>query len=189
MKFGKDIQDRLLKEVKEFPSIRYAAKKVGLHHSTVYRWMLSHQVFRSLIFSALEEGRQTTNDVARGVIMQAIHSGSYEASKYWLSHHEPQFMSDDKIKAHIMAMYMETEKMHVPKKVRVDDFETLFTMYDDCRRGFGDKAREVMDILLRQVCDNNEELMEVFYNAYEARGDKMGQVKDISKEMEKYMSP
>lgn len=189
MKFGKDIQDRLLKEVREFPSIRYAAKKVGLHHSTVYRWMLSHQGFRILLLSTIEEGRQTTNDVARGVIMQAIHSGSYEASKYWLSHHETQFMSDDKIKAHVMAMYMETEKIRRPKKIRNDDFEALFRMYDDCGRGFGDKAKEVMDILLRQVCEEDEDLMEIFYNAYEAMQEKMKKAKDINKHLEKYMSP
>jgi hypothetical protein len=69
MKYGPKITNEICEELIKTPNIRYVSKKMGIDHSTFYRWMSHHHTFFKVVTSYLEIGRDRMNDVAEGVIM------------------------------------------------------------------------------------------------------------------------
>ena len=124
----------MCEELKKTPNIRYVCKKVGIDHSTFYRWMSHHFSFHQLSSAALLEGRKLMNDSAESVIISGIQKGDIKSAKYWLSHNDARYASDSQISymKHIDKVTLELLKEPIPVSKEAL-FEKLFDLYEEMR--------------------------------------------------------
>ena len=61
MRYSIDIEERIIKELEKVPNIRYICNKVGIDHSTFYRWLLRHPTFNKEVMVALRRCRGLDN--------------------------------------------------------------------------------------------------------------------------------
>lgn len=91
-------QESLLKELHKKPNVEYACAKVGISRSTYYRWLKESRKFAQAAQQALKESRERVNDWAEAVIIGKVTEKDVGASKYWLAHNHPHYMSRRKRK-------------------------------------------------------------------------------------------
>ena len=73
------------------PIMESACMKLDIARSTVYRWMNSDADFKSRVEHALENGRDTVNDVAESRLIEKVKNGDMGAVKYWLTNNNGRF--------------------------------------------------------------------------------------------------
>lgn len=77
--------------LEEKPFISYAASKVGVSRSTIYRWMEEEFAFKESAYESLDTGRKGLVDVAESKLMQLVNSGNLEAIKFLLRHNSGRY--------------------------------------------------------------------------------------------------
>ena len=134
MKYSKRIVHDICEELRKTPNIRYVCKKMGIDHSTFYRWMSHHFAFHQLSSAALLEGRELMNDSAEGVVISGIQKGDIKAAKYWLSHNDTRYSSQEQrgYMNHLNKITLELLKKPVPMS-KESMFEKLFDLYEEMR--------------------------------------------------------
>lgn len=164
MKYGPDLLERIVKGLEEVPNIRHVFAKLGIHRSTYYRWFTIHPEFREKVTFALYRGRGNITDMAEGNVIRKIKEGDLPASRFWLSHHEPRYMNEEK-HLHHSRLHDHMTKMSEKETFKEDNkFEELIECYILLKNVRGHKiAKEYTDPVLRYITEGDEELMEIFY--------------------------
>lgn len=88
---------KLVTELEKMPNIRYACSKVGIDHSTYYRWLGSDRKIHKAVMLAITLGREKMGDAAEGVIISGIQNNDMAAAKYWLAHNHERYISIERI--------------------------------------------------------------------------------------------
>ena len=148
------------------PSIRHACNKVGIDHSTFYRWMAQHFEFSKEVEAALIFGRKNISDAAEGVIISGIQQGDFRSATYWLSRNDERYIEAKQAR---YFQYLEYWNTHFLKQKTPDDspFEGLFERYLNLERVMGSEpAQELMEPLIDLVCHTDPKLKDIFYSAY-----------------------
>lgn len=168
MRFGPKITDQICEELIKMPNIRYVCNKVGIDHSTFYRWMTKHYSFYIQVMSALAMGRDRMNDAAEGVIISGIQAGEMKSATYWLAHNEPRYASPAK------ARYLDAFNatlVEILEKPRPNDsqvmFETMFDSFEVMEKSLDAKeAKKIIDGYVKFAFREDMKLEEIFYASY-----------------------
>ncbi len=163
MRFGADIAERIIKELEKVPNIRYVCKKVGIDHSTFYRWILRHPTFNKEVEIALFLGRAAISGVAETVVIKGVQAENYKASTFWLTHQDPHYMQHAKGRQY--ALIMDRTANILKKQIEFDgtNFETLFNFYDEVAELYDEKTAEgTVQVYIKAFCDGDMELVELF---------------------------
>ena len=167
MRYGKDIVKRITEELQKVPSVRNACNKVGINHSTFYRWTAQHFEFHKKIEMALIFGRKNISDAAEGVIISGIQKGDFRSATYWLSRNDERYVDAKQVR---YFQYLEYWNAEFLKKKTPDDsyFEVLFDRYLVLEKLMGSHdAKSLMKPLVDIVCHTDQKLEDIFYSAYE----------------------
>lgn len=163
MRYGADIAERIIKELEKVPNIRYVCKKVGIDHSTFYRWTLRHPTFNKEVAMALHQGRSVISGAAETVIIKRVQEEDYKASTFWLTHHDPNYMQYEKGKQYGFIMERTLGILRKPVEFDGSNFETLFELYDEIEENWGDDAADGMIVsVVKLFCEGDENLIELF---------------------------
>lgn len=169
MKYGPKIINEICEELIKTPNIRYVCKKMGIDHSTFYRWMSHHHTFFKNVTASLEMGRDRMNDVAEGIIIGGIQNGDSKCTTYWLSHNSPRYSSPEHRK-YLKGVNKNTIKLleePTPENSIESLFEHYFDIYECMQAVLGlKKAKEKIDIFVKMICHGKPDLEEIFYAAY-----------------------
>lgn len=84
-------KERVLKELEQNPTPSAVAQKVGISHSTYYRWLKDDPDFAENARQAEEIGMRRYTDMAIAKMGQKISDDDIRALIYWLSHNHPKF--------------------------------------------------------------------------------------------------
>lgn len=84
-------KEQVLKELEQNPTPSAVAQKVGISHSTYYRWLKDDFEFAEKAHAAIEVGMNRYTDLAVAKMGQKISEGDMRALTYWLSHNHPKF--------------------------------------------------------------------------------------------------
>lgn len=148
------------------PNIRYVCKKIGIDHSTFYRWMVKHFEFHKAVEDALFFGRKNMNDAAESVIVAGIQRGEFKSAQYWLSHNEERYIPERRVK-YFQYLEKATTDFLGKETPKDSEFEMLFKHYYAIEKVIGlEKAKEHMQPLIDVACRNDAELKIIFYTAY-----------------------
>lgn len=82
---------KFIKYLEEVPLISYAAQKVGVARSTVYRWLNSNYDFKKAANDALDLGRKGIVDLAEMGLMAKVKEKDMGAIKFVLMHNDPRY--------------------------------------------------------------------------------------------------
>jgi hypothetical protein len=168
MRYGPDIIKIIVSSLEEVPNIRHVIKKVGIHHSTYYKWFVMYPEFREKVTIALFKGRSSMSDMAEGNIFRGIKEGDKASSRFYLSHNNPRYMTYDK---HIHYGRMMKDDLEKSKPGTYPDgelFDEMFPKFLLLEELHGaDKAKTYMDALLNVSMGDNDELIDIFYACYE----------------------
>lgn len=77
--------------LEERPFISYAAKKMNMSRSTIYRWMEEEIAFDEAANMALSMGHKGFEDAAEGKLAQKIAEGDMGAIKFYLIHNSERY--------------------------------------------------------------------------------------------------
>ncbi len=166
MRYGKDIVKRIVSELQKVPNIRHVCNKVGIDHSTFYRWMMHHFEFYQYVEAALIIGRRHINDAAESVIISGIQNGDMRSSMYWLAHNKERYIDEKRVKYY---QYLEQYERSIQEQEIPDEstFEKLFEYRFDLESAFGSKfSDKYSEPLINIICRGDENLKEVFRSAY-----------------------
>ena len=87
-------QTKFIESLREMPFIYYAAKKVGISRSTIYRWLKNNRDFKERVDSAIEEGRMGTDDIMEMSLINQGKKGNIGAIKFYLTHNHKRYISN-----------------------------------------------------------------------------------------------
>lgn len=167
MKYGPDIVNKITEELKKVPTIRHVCNKLGIDHSTFYRWMAKHFKFHQEVEAALAIGRERMNDAAESVILAAIQNSDMRAAMYWLAHNSDRYVGADRAK---WFLYLRNDYLNFLRESPPEDeilFENLYQHYFMLENVLGDEVAKLhMDPLVRFHCHIDENLVEIFYASY-----------------------
>lgn len=152
MRYGPEIVEQILEELRKVPNIRYVCNKVGIDHSTFYRWMDDHLKFHQMVELALYLGRQKMNDAAESVIVNGIQNNDYRSAVYWLSHNSERYVGVERIR---YFQYLEKHLLEFLHKSEDTDVleAALFVHFQMLEDSLGeDKARVEMVHLASAFC-------------------------------------
>ncbi|MFA5312225.1 MAG: hypothetical protein WC375_02765 [Methanomassiliicoccales archaeon] len=150
------------------PSIRHVCSKVGIDHSTLYRWMSKHHSFYLLVTGALNMGRDRVSEAAESVIIRGIQDNDRKSAAYWLSHNDQRYSSREQARYlhSINERVMATLEEPTPNGSEAT-FDIYFDAYESMQKVFGhDSAKERIDKLVKFACHEDPTLEEIFYAAY-----------------------
>lgn len=167
MRYSKDLVERICDELRKIPNIRYVCKKVGIDHSTFYRWMIRHHTFHQAVTDALFFGREGINDAAESVIITGIQNGSVKCATYWLGHNHERYLSVERVPytEHLTRNMVTLLKSPIPKE---SIFEELYDYYFRAQKIFNteDMEKHVYP-LMKFIFHGDPELEKIFYATYE----------------------
>lgn len=182
MRFGADIAERIIKELEKVPNIRYVCKKVGIDHSTFYRWILRHPTFNKEVEIALFLGRAAISGVAETVVIKGVQAEDYKASTFWLTHQDPHYMQHAKGKQYALIMDRTANILRKEIEFNGENFESLFKLYDEIEKGWGKEVADgIMPMYVNAFCDGDGELAELFNIANQRRIKEETEAKDRAK--------
>lgn len=168
MKFSPDLEKKVLEELENIPSIRRASKRVGLHHSTVYRWMGAHKEFHKKVIVSLNLGRDTINDMAESVIMNNIQKGETKAAVYWLSHNEHRYMTVEKSEQQSLVDNRRMKMLMSKETDEFDTFEELYKLLEEEELIYGyEQMKDVYSNLFLVLWSEDPNLKDIFFAGFE----------------------
>jgi len=97
-------KNEVLEIFETYPQIRVAAAKIGVHHSTVYRWFESDTRFAQKAEEARRIGYAAFDDLVESKLMQGINNDNASLIKYYLSRVHPRYKNDrDNVKTNVLS--------------------------------------------------------------------------------------
>jgi len=85
-------RSEFIKTLREAPFISYAARKVGISRSTIYRWLKDYQRFKKEVDIVLDDGRKQLTDNAEMALLNKIKKGDMRAIIFFLTHNDPRYI-------------------------------------------------------------------------------------------------
>lgn len=170
-KYNENLVKEFISELEKVPMIRQACSKIGIDHSTVYRWMIKHPDFFSKVQIALTIGRKNVTDAAESVILNGIQNKEFRSAAFWLQHNEYRYMKPKQGEYYDNLTY--TTLKRVEKIYEEDDrprFDKLFKLYDKIEREYPDEPEAVkywVNPYIDIFCEHDPKLIEVFHRAYQ----------------------
>lgn len=171
MKYSKNLVKEITTELEKVPLIRHVCTKVGIDHSTFYRWMIRHPTFLKLVQGSLYLGRKKLNDVAESVIINGIQNKEFKSSAFWLVHNDPRYMSHAKGQhyqllndhmIHIFQSDLSEEYADYPTT-----FEKMFNLLYETEEILGeDRAKKMLEPFLTLACHEDLNLIDIFHATY-----------------------
>jgi hypothetical protein len=160
----------ILTELERVPIIRNVCVKMGIDHSTFYRWMTRYPEFWKSVTNALWLGRKRMNDAAESVIINGIQNQSIRAATYWLSHNDERFMGLERGKQfermESKTNYFMSNKAE-PKEYPFT-FEKMFEVYEYYEEHMEvDEAKERVRPMIEILFREDAKLVDLFYASYE----------------------
>jgi hypothetical protein len=169
MRYGDDLTKRIGEELIKLPNVRAVCAKVGIDHSTFYRWLSKHYTFNKSVTAALVMGRDRMNDAAEGVIIRGIQDNNQKAAEYWLKHNDPRYANQyqhNKLYG-INENHIKMLNEAYPKDPRETAFESFFEMCEGTYKVFDPgKAKIHIDKFVKFMCHGDDQLEDIFYAAY-----------------------
>lgn len=170
-KYSASLVKEIIAELGKVPMIRQACSKLGIDHSTFYRWMLKHPDFHSKVMFALHIGRRNISDAAESVIVRGIQNNKFRHAAFFLTHNDYRYMKAKEGAYHgdLAANDLSKIEKHFADK-SVPRFEDLFEMYDWVERDYDSEPELIkrwVDPFIEIYCDNDPKLVEAFHHAYE----------------------
>lgn len=168
MRFGPRITQEICEEFIKTPNIRYVCKKIGIDHSTFYRWLSKHHSFYQLVMGALAMGRDRMNDAAEGVIISGIQRNEFKSAKYWLAHNDPRYATSKQAEylKGVNNNYIKILNEPTPDN-NESTFQTFFETYETMQEVFGiEKAKDRIGKLVKIFCHGDTDLEKIFYASY-----------------------
>jgi hypothetical protein len=86
-----DDRNKFLQALREVPFIHRAAKKVGIHPATIYRWIARNPEFANAVEDALVIGRENLTEAAESLVVKKIKEEDLGAAKFFLTHNSPRY--------------------------------------------------------------------------------------------------
>lgn len=152
------------------PNIRYVCSKVGIDHSTFYRWLMRYPSFNKKVTMAIFLGKRAISGTAETVIIKGVQKGDHKSATFWLSHNDPQYMQRDKGRYHGDLLEMQTKLLKKPIKYDGSNFESLFKVLYEFEESFGvnsDSNITAKKVFINLFCDEDKELIELCHASYE----------------------
>ncbi len=168
MKFSSEIVSQVLKELEKVPNIRYVSSKVGIDHSTFYRWMAKYPSFTKRVTEATFLGKRAVCGTAEATIIKGVQNGDFRASTFYLTHNDPNYMQKDKGE-HFSRM-LENQVKFMQSRIKYDgtNFETLFKFLNELTATYGDEVSENLGgFIIDFFCDYDKQLIELCKASYE----------------------
>ena len=173
MKYDEEITKKVLKALEEHPNIRRAVKKVGIDHSTYYRWRDSHKEFREKTNKSLSIGTAIGVEILEGVLFNKAQQGDFASIKHWLAHNSKKYMSTDRLLVYNVGEVSRNKKAFgmAPASKEISEDQDFFEdwykqMYELEVKYEYDRAVLSMDFWLQQIWEKFPELRLVFYSTY-----------------------
>lgn len=166
MRYGPEIVDKILEELEKVPNIRYVSNKVGIDHSTFYRWMGGHFKFHKAVELALYLGRQKMNDAAESVIVNGIQNNDRQCATYWLSHNDERYIGVERVRYH---QYLEKHRLQFLHSRDEGDkmVEAMFGHFWVLEQTLEPNiASQEMAILVSAFCHQDSEQIKRFRDEY-----------------------
>ena len=168
-KYSASLVKDIVAELEKVPMIRHACSKIGIDHSTFYRWMQKYPELYSKVQLALAVGRRNITDAAESVIVQGIQNQERKCAEFWLTHNDQRYMKPRQMEyfGALMAHTVKKAEEHLAdtKQMR---FDQLFKLYDWVESNYSEPEliERWVDPFIEIYCDNDLKLMEVFRRAY-----------------------
>lgn len=166
MKYNEDLVENITSELKKVPNIRYVCSKVGIDHSTLYRWRMKHLDFEKRLTMAMYVGRELINDVAESNIIKGVQSGDIKCSTYWLSHNSPNYAENN---SPLFNSYKRIEKLMTRNSRKsIGDFQILFDALFKLESTYDLEigTDKMVNILISKYLDYDQELFDLFIGEY-----------------------
>lgn len=167
MHYGTDLTKRICEELKKVPNIRHVCAKVGIDHSTFYRWMADHPTFHKEVRASLFFGREYITGAAEAVILKGVNSGDFRAASFWLTHNEIRYMQKDKGDhyAHLMQMECKIIKAEIPPNEIT--FEKLFELVNGIEKHYEFEYAWLLAMpALELFCRQDMKLIDIIKSTY-----------------------
>ena len=84
----------LLEQLRKMPVISVACERTGLGRTTFHRWCKEDPAFNDAVNEAMSEGDKVLDDVGKTQLVSLMKDKKWEAVKYYLEKHHPEFLSD-----------------------------------------------------------------------------------------------
>ncbi len=91
----------LLDQLKKFPVVEIACKKVGVGRATYYRWRKADAEFAEACDEAIMLSAGYINDMAESQLIAAIKERNMTAIIFWLKHHHGAYTTRIELNAKI----------------------------------------------------------------------------------------
>ena len=168
MRYSESLVKEILAELEKIPVVRQVCAKMGINHSTFYRWMMKHPSFYSRATLAQYLGRKRVSDGAESVIISGVQNKEPWAARFWLTHNELRYMSLHKGKHHndLVASRFATLEQLLSSN-RPESFDKLFALYEHTEKTFGPEfAPAIMGPVIDLMSFEDPNLKDVFHAAY-----------------------
>jgi hypothetical protein len=83
------------------PIVKVACEKIGIGHSTYYRWIKEDKKFFKDANEAISDGEQLINDLSESQLISLIKDKNFPAINLWLRQHHPKYANKISIEAKI----------------------------------------------------------------------------------------
>ncbi len=88
-----DKKYEFIQNLKKSPIFEVAAKRVGVHRSTIYRWIKDDKDFSEAVSAALMEGTSIINEMMESILIQMGKERNLRAVTFWLKHRHHAFQN------------------------------------------------------------------------------------------------
>ncbi|MFA6094834.1 MAG: hypothetical protein WC757_03040 [Candidatus Paceibacterota bacterium] len=113
-------------------------------------------------------GRQAINGIAETVIIKGVQNNNQSASKFWLTHNEPRFMTKEKANLHENLLSRDLQKIKSKTDPKDIDFEKIFAAMGTLEKAHSyDLAEGAVRPLLEIFCEYDTDLVEIIFARYE----------------------
>ena len=93
MAHSEEDRKKFLETLAATPFIRHAARKAGIHPSTIYNWMECDPDFKKKLKRALKSGRSSLVEVGEVALVNKVRDGDMGAIKYLLANNSKRYGS------------------------------------------------------------------------------------------------
>ena len=87
-------RERVLVELRKMPIISVACERSDIGRTTVHRWINEDEEFERAVDEAMHQGDELMNDMGKSQLLSLIKDKKWEAVRYFLEKHHPEFLSE-----------------------------------------------------------------------------------------------
>jgi hypothetical protein len=84
----------LLEQLRKMPVISIACERANVGRTTFHRWIKEDAAFEEAVNDAMSEGDKVLDDVGKTQLVSLMKDKKWEAVKYFLEKHHPEFLSE-----------------------------------------------------------------------------------------------